>query len=55
MFLLCAAIHILILLFVIVLYLIHKLYWEPSYNKDHEGIKADPEQYPHEWVNMYCD
>jgi len=55
MFLLCAATHFLIFLFMMALYLIHKFYWEPSYNEEHEGIKADPEHYPYEWINMYCD
>jgi hypothetical protein len=48
-------IHIGVFVFIIALLTLHKLVWEPSYNKDTEARKTDPETSPEEWINFYCD
>jgi hypothetical protein len=48
-------IHSSTFLFVVGLYTIHKLKWEPSYNCDQKIPEIKPADNPTAWDNPYCD
>lgn len=47
LFLFCLWTHLGVFIFIIVLMLLHKFKWEPSYNIDVEARMTDPEKDPH--------
>lgn len=54
-FLLCLIIHSGVFLFVLSLYIVHKLKWEPSYNYDEKIAEMKPIDNQLSWDNPYCD
>ncbi len=54
-FLLCLGIHSGTFLFVLVLYIIHKFKWEPSYNLDEKIPEVKPADNMTSWDNPFCD
>lgn len=54
-FMLCLCTHISTFFFIIGLYAIHKLKWEPDYNSDEKVIEIKPGDNRLAWDNPYCD